>query len=185
MFRYSLFWVVLGRPNRTEFYRRLPGSSVVLGRSQSSRCSFHIVFSVVQGRPNHLRQPETTRDDYMETSLKEFLLALQSYSFIPTRVYSSSATLIDNIFVNKIYGRITSGNIISDISDHYSQFYLTDFFCETNIPRKAMIRDFTRFLEENFNSELAQVDWESIFTRTQGNIDTAFSKIYNELNIIN
>jgi len=39
---------------------------------------------------------------------KEFLLALQSYSFIPTidkptRVYSSSAMLIDNIFVNKIY----------------------------------------------------------------------------------
>ena len=37
---------------------------------------------------------------------KEFLLTLQSYSFIPTidkptRVYSSSATLIDNIFVNK------------------------------------------------------------------------------------
>ena len=56
---------------------------------------------------------------------KELLLALQSYSFVPTidkptRVYSGSATLIDNIFVNKNYGRITSGNIISDISDHYS-----------------------------------------------------------------
>ena len=118
---------------------------------------------------------------------KEFLLALQSYSFIPTidkpkRVYSSSATLIDNIFVNKIYGKITSGNVISDISDHYSQFCLTDFACETNFPRKAMIRDYARFSEENFNSELAQVDWESIFTRTQGNIDTAFSKIYNKLN---
>lgn len=119
--------------------------------------------------------------------IKEFLLALQSYSFIPTidkptRVYSSSATLIDYIFVNKIYGRITSGNIISDISDHYSQFCLTDFSCETKFPRRAMIRDYTRFSEENFNSELAQVDWESIFTRTQGNIDTAFSKIYNKLN---
>ena len=44
-----------------------------------------------------------------------------------------------------------------------------------------MIHDFTTFSEENFNSELAQVDWESIFTRTQGNIDTAYSKIYNEL----
>ena len=102
---------------------------------------------------------------------KEFLLALQSYSFIPTidkptRVHSSSATLIDNIFVNKSYGRVTSGNIISDISDHYSQFCLSDFSCETNFPRKAMIRDFSRFSEEDFNSELAQVDWESIFART-------------------
>ena len=68
---------------------------------------------------------------------KEFLLTLQSYSFIPTidkptRVYSSSATLIDNIFANKNCGKITSGNIISDISDHYSQFCLTEFSCETD-----------------------------------------------------
>ena len=96
---------------------------------------------------------------------KEFLLALQSYSFIPTidksaRVYSSSATLNDKIFVNKIYGRITSGDIILDITDHYSQFCLTDFSCETNFPRKPMLRDYARFSEENFNSELAQVDRE-------------------------
>ena len=118
---------------------------------------------------------------------KEFLLALQSYSFIPTidkptRVYSSSATLIDNIFVNKNCGRITSGNIISDISDHYSQFCLTEFSCETNFPKKTMVRDFSRFSEEVFNSELAQVGWESILARTHGNIDIAFSKIYNKLN---
>ena len=45
-----------------------------------------------------------------------------------------------------------------------------------------MIRDFSRFSEEDINSELAQVDLGSIFARTQGNIDIAFSKIYNKLN---
>ena len=45
-----------------------------------------------------------------------------------------------------------------------------------------MIRDFSRFSEEDFNSELAQVDWGSILARTQGNIDIAFSKIYTKLN---
>ena len=45
-----------------------------------------------------------------------------------------------------------------------------------------MIRDFSRFSEEDFNSELAQVDWGSILARTHGNIDIAFSKIYNKLN---
>ena len=45
-----------------------------------------------------------------------------------------------------------------------------------------MIRDFSRFSEGDFNSELAQVDWGSIVVRTQGNIDIAFSKIYNKLN---
>jgi len=43
---------------------------------------------------------------------KEFLLSLQSFSFIPTidkptRVNSNSATLIDNMFVNQIGREIT------------------------------------------------------------------------------
>ena len=39
-----------------------------------------------------------------------------------------------------------------------------------------MIRDFSKFSEEDFNFELAQIDLGSIFARTQGNIDIAFSK---------
>ena len=118
---------------------------------------------------------------------KDFLLALQSYSFIPTidkptRVYNTSATLIDNIFVNKNYEKITSGNIISDISDHYSQFCFVESSCEKNFPKRTMIRDFSRFSEEDFNTELAQVDWDSILARTQDNVDVGFSKVYNKLN---
>jgi len=53
------------------------------------------------------------------------LLSLQSYSFIPlkdklTRVYGNSATLIDNILVNNTTNLLSCGNIISDISDHFS-----------------------------------------------------------------
>ena len=60
-----LYSVVLGRPGRTQIYQRQltqrqPGSSVVRGRLQSSRFSFHIVFSVVQGRLILLKRPETT-----------------------------------------------------------------------------------------------------------------------------
>ena len=47
-----------------------------------------------------------------------FLLSLQSYSFIPTidkptRVYRNSATLIDNILVNNGKGPLSSGNVVS------------------------------------------------------------------------
>ena len=57
----------------------------------------------------------------------DFLLSLQSCYLIPTvdkptRVHRNSATLIDNIFVNIPDQIIASGNIISDISDHFSQF---------------------------------------------------------------
>ena len=56
-----------------------------------------------------------------------FLLSLQSYSFIPTidkptRVYGNSATLIDNILVNNVKGTVSSGNVVSDVSDHFTQF---------------------------------------------------------------
>ena len=45
----------------------------------------------------------------------DFLLSLQSYYFFPvidkpTRVYNNSATLIDNIFVNRFDHKISSGN---------------------------------------------------------------------------
>ena len=75
---------------------------------------------------------------HAETSCyaQDFLLSLQSFSFIPTidkptRVYNNSASLIDNILKNKVDVEITRGNIISDISDHYSQFcpaFLTILF---------------------------------------------------------
>ena len=76
-----------------------------------------------------------------------FLLSLQSYSFFPTidkptRVYNNLATLIDNIFVN----RIDSNNIVSDISDHYSQFALFRSPSEKIHLKKRTIRDFSHFV---------------------------------------
>ena len=63
-----------------------------------------------------------------ETSYShDFLSSLQSCFLIPsidkpTGVRSSSATLIDNIFVNTPDNITSCGNIISDINDHFSQF---------------------------------------------------------------
>ena len=69
-----------------------------------------------------------------------FLLSLQSFSFVPTidkpaRVYNNSATLINDIFANRINGKVSSGNIVFDISDHYSQFAL--FHSPGGQPTKA------------------------------------------------
>ena len=56
-----------------------------------------------------------------------FLLSSQRFSFFPTidkptRVHNNSAALIDNILLNRFDYNITSGNIVSDVSDHDSQF---------------------------------------------------------------
>ena len=58
---------------------------------------------------------------------QSFLHTLQNLCFIPTidkptRAHNASATHTDNIFVNKSDAHILSGNIVSDISDHFSQF---------------------------------------------------------------
>ena len=57
----------------------------------------------------------------------DFLLSLQSCSMLPTIdkptcIYRDSATLIDNIFVNNLNDLVLSGNVITDLSDHFSQF---------------------------------------------------------------
>ena len=58
---------------------------------------------------------------------KKFYDLLSSYGIfpmilLPTRVCGNSATIVDNIFTNNINNPLISGNIITDISDHYSQF---------------------------------------------------------------
>ena len=58
---------------------------------------------------------------------QDFLLALKSSYLLPTIdkpacVHRISASLIDNIFVNNPNQVLISGNIITDVSDHFSQF---------------------------------------------------------------
>ena len=115
-----------------------------------------------------------------------FLLSLQSFSLIPTidkptRVYKNAATLIDNILVNKLDAGIYSGNIVSDISDHYSQFCI---FQKTKVVGKKggkKTRDFSYFSENSFADELSQFDWDSI---SGAQIDPchSFSSLYNKVN---
>ena len=56
-----------------------------------------------------------------------FLLSLQSLHLIPTidkptRVHNNSATLIDDIFTSDLEYFLVSGNIVSDLTDHFSQY---------------------------------------------------------------
>ena len=44
----------------------------------------------------------------------------------PTQVYRSLATLVDNIFKNNLISNISSGNIVSDTTDHFSQVYIVN-----------------------------------------------------------
>ena len=113
---------------------------------------------------------------------QDFLLILQSLNLAPcidkpTRVHSNSFSLIDNIFTSKVNENIISGNIISDISDHFSRFCLTSSIVVKGAPDRPLVRDFSEFSEDNFIHELSRID-----SRNETNIDKAFSCFYNKLN---
>ena len=143
-------------------------------------------FLTIHGRRRNDNFKLTAIDHHVKTCkfTKDFLLSLQSYSFFPTidkpnRVYYNSATLIDNIFARTVSR--SSGNIISDISDHYSQFCIDESSYEKFIPKKVIKRYFSWFSEDDFNTELLRVNWELILSR-QRNVNCAFSTYYNKLN---
>ena len=116
---------------------------------------------------------------------QEFLLSLQSFSFIPTidkptRVHNRSATLIDNILTNNVDANITSGNIVSDISDHFSQSCVSHTAFKKPKSRKQRRRDFSGFSVNRFNSELLDALLNQNFD-DQLVVDNAFSNFYNTL----
>ena len=93
---------------------------------------------------------------------QEYLNTMLSYNLIPsiiipTRVTDRSSTIIDHIFVrlpkSQINNKITSGNIISDISDHFSNFVIIN----TEIKKaneRPLIRLFTKKRIEDFKQKL-------------------------------
>ena len=116
----------------------LKGKNVICGviyRQHNSPEQFQTYFDMTLERLGSTNKPIYVMGDFNIDLLKSetcdfshnFLLSMQSYSFSPvidkpTRVHNNSATLIDNILVNRIDVKLSSGNIVSDISDHYSQF---------------------------------------------------------------
>ena len=115
---------------------------------------------------------------------QDFLLSLQSFSFIPTidkptHVHnSSSATLIDNVLANKVDANIniTSGDIVCDISDQYSQFCVSHTFLRrrSRENKSAEIFLVSPLLGLTLNSRTHSLN--------QTNFDVnAFSHFYNAL----
>ena len=95
---------------------------------------------------------------------QNFLQSLQSFHLIPTidkptRVHTNSATLIDNIFFSNIDETILSGNIVSDISDHYSQFCISRSENVINHQSKQakLSRDFRTHLRTHFSTRVTLI----------------------------
>ena len=133
----------------------------------------------------NLRLLKTESSSYSQ----DFLLALESFYLLPTidkptRVRNNSASLIDNIFVNNPDQVLISGNIITDVSDHFSQFCILKSNRVKPVKKKTIKRDFCQFSSEEFNNDLSAIDWDDTIASKANNIDERFSSFYRKLNTV-
>ena len=113
----------------------------------------------------------------------DLLNTLISHGFLPmitlpSRITERSATLIDNIFTNKIQSFYDSGLLHSSISDHLPAFYLQTSFITNKSNDKTIYHDMSAQNINSFKEKLSNENWTLI---TQINQPTqafdSFSKI--------
>jgi hypothetical protein len=76
------------------------------------------------------------------------------------------------------------GNIISDISDHFSQFCIFHSFQKTPNASNVTMRDFSKYSEKRFIQDVSKINWNLGIADTNKNVDNKFSNFYNKLNEI-
>ena len=99
------------------------------------------------------------------------------FILLPTRIDGDSATIIDNIFTNNIANSIFSGNIITDFSDHFSQFVSVQ---RPKMDYKSFTiykRDYSKFCEGSFRDDVSIQN----FNNTLTDINDQFRDFYFKL----
>ena len=74
------------------------------------------------------------------------------------------------------------GNIISDTSDHFSQFCILKSTRDKNITKNLKMRDFSNFSSDGFNDDLSNVNWNALFANDSRDVNSVFSSFYNKFN---
>ena len=104
----------------------------------------------------------------------------------PSRITEYSATLIDNIFSNNLYERISNGLLINDISDHLPVFSITkEIQKAVHKPRYMFKRNTAPDAIGLFCHDLDQQNWETVLQTDEVNqaynsfidiVETLFNK---------
>lgn len=108
-------------------------------------------------------------DSHAPTS--EFLNILTSHSFLPTislptRITSTTATLIDNIFTNSIKLDFDTGVVYSSISDHLTLVLHANFALTRQNCSPIFKRFYSPQLIQTFNESLARTNWNEILPQS-------------------
>ena len=110
-----------------------------------------------------------------DTATRDYTNCLISNNFlpcllIPTRVTSTSSTLIDHIYffknVHDKSSKIQCGNITCDISDHYPNFFMLKNQKYIDMSTRPLTRVFSPSNKLAFNAKVNSIDWSNVFNNS-------------------
>ena len=104
----------------------------------------------------------------------------------PTRITSSTKTLIGNIFSNSTnYLLGVSGNLTISISDHLAQFLLIpEYTHKLPVNHNLYKRESRNFDKENFILELQEIDWPKVISIDKKDTNLSFNSFETSLNVV-
>ena len=82
------------------------------------------------------------------------LKSLVPYITLPTCITPRSKTLINNIFFNEINEAAISGSLITDVSNHHAQFFITPKILGNDPNKVTLRRSYKNFSNELFKNNL-------------------------------
>jgi hypothetical protein len=120
------------------------------------------------------------------TEYSKFLDIISSHSLLPhiihpTRVSTHSHTLIDNIFCSTDQQDTMSGNILTNISDHLTQFLILKNWNHRDSHPTRNNRDWSRFNEKYFLAKIHSLNWKEVLQINDEDPNLAFGNFYNRI----
>ena len=124
-------------------------------------------------------------DSHSETN--DFINIMVSHHLLPhilhpTRVTDHSATIINNIFSNNLELDTLSGNILTNISDHFPQFLILE---NTNVDSKDCSLyqyDYSKFNEQTFLNDFNNLSWDHL-KNDNSDLNSKFIVFYEKVYI--
>ena len=116
-------------------------------------------------------------NDFINTMISHYLLP---HILHPTRVTDHSATVIDNIFSNNTVHESVSGNVMTNISDHFPQFIILN---KINMDCKSCSyakHNFSNFDEQRFIDGFKKQDM-SFLEHTHLSMNSKFDLFYEKV----
>ena len=109
--------------------------------------------------------------------------------FNPTRITSTSATLIDNNFTNDYDNTFTSGNLVITLSDHLAQISIISIRNKTRRKGPKIVhQDFQEILRNKdiISRDLQNANWDMELQLNLKNINISTEKFISKIsNLIN